>query len=106
MSNIDPERPPDAVFHSEKLLGLRSECPLCSAGEISTGWLLYHDDAHSCWYLDLKCIGCGCRGATWRQEWLPLINEVLEAKAKQGFDIAATVRAGRNQRGGQGKPVV
>ena len=98
MSNIAPERPPNAVLHSEKLLGLRSECPLCSEREISTGWLLYHDDAHSCWYLDLTCTGCGSRGATWRREWQPLINEVLEAKAKEGFDLAVTVRAVRNER--------
>jgi hypothetical protein len=75
------------------LLGLRSECPLCSEREVSTGWLLYHDDAQSYWYLDLKCAGCGSRGATWRGEWLPLINEVLEAKVKEGFDLDAAVRA-------------
>ena len=98
MSNLAPERPANAVLHSEKLLGLQSECPLCSEREISTGWLLYHSDAHSCCYLDLKCIGCGSRGATWRREWQPLINEVLEAKAKEGFDLAATVRAVRNER--------
>ena len=98
MSNIDPERPPNAVLHSEKLFGLRSECPLCSEREISTGWLLYNDDAQSCWCLDLKCIGCGSRGATWKREWLPLIDEVLEAKAKEEFDLAATVRAARNER--------
>jgi hypothetical protein len=97
MGNIDSERPPNAVLYSEKLLGLRGECPLCSEREISTGWLLYHDDAQSNWYLDLKCIGCGSRGATWRREWLPLINEVLEAKAEEGFDLTATARALRNE---------
>ena len=94
MSNIDSELPSNAVLYSLKLIGLRSECPLCSEVEISTGWLLYHDDAQSYWYLDLRCAGCGSRGATWRREWLPLINEVLEAKVKEGFDLAA-IRAVR-----------
>lgn len=98
MSEMVPERPPNAVLHSEQLLGLRSECPLCGEREISTGWLLYHDDAHSCWLLDLICIGCGSRGATWRREWQPLIHEVLEAKAREGFDLAVTGRAIRNER--------
>lgn len=91
MGNIDSERPPDAVLHSEKLLGLQSDCPLCSEREMSTGWLLYHNDLHGCWYLDLTCTGCGTRGATWRRQWQPLIDEVLEAKAKEGFALAATV---------------
>lgn len=93
MSNIDSERPPNAVLHSEELLGLQGECPICGERELSTGWLLYRDDAQSYWYLDLKCTGCGSRGATWRRDWLPLINEVLGAKVKEGFDLAATMRA-------------
>jgi hypothetical protein len=97
VSTIDSERPPHAILYSLKLIGLRSECPLCSEGEISTGWLLYHDDAQSYWYLDLKCTGCGSRGATWRREWLPLIDEVLGAQVQEGFDLAAAMRAVRSE---------
>ncbi len=93
MSDSDSERPPNAVLYSEKFLGLRGECPLCGERETSTGWLLYHDDAQSYWYLDLKCTGCGSRGATWKQEWAPLMKEVLGAKVKAGLDLAAIVRA-------------
>ena len=93
---MDSERPPHAVLYSPRLRGLRGECPLCGEREISTGRLLHHEDAQSYWYLDLKCTGCGSRGATWRREWLPIINEVLEAKVKEGFDLAA-LRAVRGE---------
>jgi hypothetical protein len=87
MSDISSERPPNAVLYSDKLTGLGGECPVCSEREMSTGWLVYHDDVGRYWYLDLKCTGCGSRGATWRREWLPLITEVLEAEAKEARRI-------------------
>ena len=34
------------------------------------------------WYVELKCAGCGSRGGTWNREWVPLIDEVLEAAGR------------------------
>jgi hypothetical protein len=79
LSGSDSDRPEGAVLYSERLLGLRGECPLCSRPENSTGWLLEREGVGPRWYVDLKCTGCGSRGGTWSREWLPLIEEVLEA---------------------------
>ena len=67
------------MLYSEKLLGLRSECPACGERESSTGWLLERQGGNSRWYVELKCVGCRSRGGTWKREWLPLIEEVLTA---------------------------
>ena len=67
-----------AALYSERLLGLRGECPVCGGPESSTGWLIHREDGGSRWYVDLKCADCGSRGGTWRLEWLPLIEEVLD----------------------------
>ncbi len=80
MSDTRSDRPPGAVLHSEKLLGLRGECSACGAWERSTGWLLSQEGDASRWYVDLKCTGCRSRGGTWKREWQPLIEEVLEAE--------------------------
>jgi hypothetical protein len=80
LSDIDSDRPPGAVLHSEKLLGLRSECPACGEWEHSTGWLLSREVGTYRWYVDLKCTGCRSRGGTWKREWLSLIEGVLEAE--------------------------
>jgi hypothetical protein len=80
---VDSDRGPDgAILYSERLLGLRSECPLCSGQENSTGWLLHREEAGSHWYVDLKCTDCGSRGGTWKREWLPLIEEILKNEGK------------------------
>ena len=80
MSDSVSDRPDGATHYSERLLGLWDECPLCSGPEKSTGWLLQREGGDgSRWYVDLKCTGCGSHGGTWKREWLPLIEEVLEA---------------------------
>jgi hypothetical protein len=81
------DRPTGAILYSEKLLGLRIECPACGEWECSTGWLLYRAGETSRWYVDLKCTGCLSRGGTWKREWLPLIEEVLEGE--RGLLMAA-----------------
>ena len=102
LSDVDFDRPCGAVLYSENLLGLWDECPLCGGRESSTGWLLYREDAGDfCWYLDLKCPHCGSRGSTWKREWMPLIDEVLEAKAEEGFDLAAALQRLRGEGGSQ-----
>jgi hypothetical protein len=80
LSDSDFDRPDGATLYSEQLLGLRSECPLCGGLENSTGWLLQREDDGCRWYVDLKCTDCGSRGGTWRREWAPLIEEVLETE--------------------------
>ena len=79
MSGSDSDRPEGAILYSERLLELRGECPLCSRQENGTGWLLEREGVGPRWYVDLQCTGCGSRGGTWKREWLPLIEEVLEA---------------------------
>jgi hypothetical protein len=79
LSDACSDRPDGATLYSERLLGLRDECPLCGGPEDSTGWLLAREGVGPRWYVDLKCTVCGSRGGTWRREWLPLIEEVLEA---------------------------
>ncbi len=85
MNDSGSDRPEGATLYSERLLGLRDECSLCSGAENSTGWLLKREGVGPRWYVDLKCTGCGSRGGTWRREWLPLIEEVLEA---EGGDLS------------------
>ena len=80
MSDSRSDRPPGAILYSEKLLGLRGECSACGGWERSTGWLLSQEGDASRWYVDLKCTGCRSRGGTWKREWLPLIEEVLNAE--------------------------
>ena len=82
MSDSGSERPDGATLYSERLLGLRGECPACSGVENSTGWLLKRVGGNPRWYVDLQCEGCGSRGCTWRREWVPLIEEVLEAAGR------------------------
>ena len=82
MSDSKSERPAGAVLYSEKLLGLRSECPVCGEREGSTGWLLKREGAAPGWYVELKCTGCRSRGGTWKREWQPLIQEVLTGMRK------------------------
>lgn len=80
MSDLKSDRPPGAILYSEKLLGLRSECPVCGEWERSTGWLLSREGDTFRWYVDLKCTGCLSRGGTWKRDWLPLIEGVLKAE--------------------------
>lgn len=82
LSDIKSDRPPGGVLYSEKLLGLRSECPACGERESSTGWLLERKGGSSRWYVELKCAGCRSRGGTWRREWLSLIAGVLMTMTK------------------------
>lgn len=82
MRDLKSDRPSGGVLYSEKLLGLRSECPACGERESSTGWLLERQGGNSRWYVELKCVGCRSRGGTWKREWLPLIEEVLKAMTK------------------------
>lgn len=82
LSDSDSDPPTGAVLFSEKLLGLRGECPVCGEWESSTGWLLYREGDGFRWYVDLKCTGCRSQGGTWKREWLPLIEEVLTAVKK------------------------
>jgi len=82
LCDIKSDRPPGAVLYSEKLLGLRGECPVCGAWESSTGWLLEREGGDPRWYVELKCTGCRSRGGTWKREWLPLMEEVLRAVTK------------------------
>jgi hypothetical protein len=81
------------LLYCEKLLGLRRDCQIggCREWENSTGWLLHYSVGRS-WYVELECPVHG-RGGTWRPEWQPLIEEVLEIKAKEGFDIAGELQA-------------
>jgi len=83
LSDSDSDAPAGAVLFSEKLLGLRAECSACGEWESSTGWLVYHEADGFRWYVDLKCTGCRSRGVTWKREWLPLIEEVLEVEWKR-----------------------
>ena len=82
MSDSDFDRPDGATLYSERLIGLRGECPVCSRVENSTGWLLKREGGDPRWYVDLQCEGCGSRGGTWNREWVPLIEEVLEAAGR------------------------
>ena len=79
MSDSGSERPDGAVLYSERLLGLRGECPVCGGPENSTGWLLKREGVGPGWYVELKCTACGSRGGTWKREWVPLMEELLEA---------------------------
>lgn len=94
---MDSDRPKDAVLYCEKLLGQRSDCniPYCRQWESSTGWLLYDVEAKG-WFIGFRCPDHGCSGA-WRPEWQPLIEEIIEEKVKDGFDIAAALDAVRDE---------
>lgn len=83
MSDSDSDAPAGAVLFSEKLLGLKSECPACGEWEISTGWLVYREEDGFRWYIDLKCSGCRSRGVVWKRAWMPLIEEVQEAVVRR-----------------------
>lgn len=93
MGDVNPDGHRGAVLYCEKLLGLRDDCniPYCRRWEESTGWLLYNVEAES-WFIGFRCQDHGHSGA-WRPEWQSLINDVIEAKAKEGFDVAAALRA-------------
>ena len=82
MSDSDFDRPVGATLYSERLLGLRGECPVCSRVENSTGWLLEREGVGPRWCVDLQCTGCRSRGGTWNREWVPLIEEVLEVAGR------------------------
>ena len=82
LSDSDFDRPDGATLYSERLLGLLGECPVCGGVENSTGWLLKREGDDPRWYVDLRCEGCGSRGGTWTREWVPLIEEVLEAAGR------------------------
>ena len=90
MSDSPSARPNGAVLYSERLLGLRNECPACGEWEHSTGWLLSRAEDAPRWYVDLKCTGCGSRGGTWKREWLPLVEEVLRTERNATGDEAPT----------------
>ena len=94
---MDSDRPKDAVLYCEKLLGLRSDCniPYCHQSESSTGWLLYNADVDG-WFIGFRCPEHGRSGA-WGPEWQPLIEEVIEEKAKEGFDVTAALEALRDE---------
>ena len=80
LSDSGSDRPDGATLYSERLLGLWGKCPVCSGPENSTGWFLKREGGDPLWYVDdLQCTGCGSRGGTWTREWVPLIEEVLEA---------------------------
>ena len=85
----------DAVVYSEKLLGLEDECSIggCRAAETSTGWLLYHGTAKS-WMIGFRCPAHGS-GGTWRPEWQPLIDEVIDDAIRGGLDITAAIQEAR-----------
>lgn len=93
MDDVNAERPRGAVLYCEKLLGLRDDCniPYCRQWESSTGWLLYNVEAES-WLVGFRCPEHGHSGA-WRPEWQPLIDEAVEDKVREGFDVAAALRA-------------
>ena len=80
VSESDSDRPFGIAIFSERLLGLRGECPACSGDERSTGWLLFREEGGARWYVELKCTDCGSRGGTWKREWLALIEDVIEAE--------------------------
>jgi hypothetical protein len=84
-SYSDP--PAGAVIFSEKLLGLQTECSACGEWESSTGWLVYREGDGFDWYVDFKCPGCRSRGVTWKRDWQPLIEEVLEDGLKRMMTI-------------------
>lgn len=85
------------VFFCDKLLGLRADCniPYCREWEKSTGWLLY-DVATSSWFIGFECPDHG-RCAVWKQEWESLINEAIGINAQEGFNLAAAVKAIRDE---------
>ena len=80
MSDSKFNQPPGGILYSKELLGLRSECPVCGEWEHSTGWLLHRAGETFSLYVDSVCTGCRSRGAVWRSEWSPLIEEVLRSK--------------------------
>lgn len=98
MSDVNPDRPRDAVLYCERLLGLQSDCniPYCPEREISTGWLLYDVGTQS-WSVGFRCPNHG-HGGAWRPEWQPLIDEAIGIKTREGFDVAAALRALRDGR--------
>ena len=92
------------MLYCEKLLGLRGDCniPYCRRWESSTGWLLYDVDAEG-WFIGFRCPDHGDSGA-WRPEWQYLIDEVIEIKAKEGFDVAAALRGLLDERNSKETP--
>jgi len=74
------KQPLGGILYSKELLGLRSECPACGEWEQSTGWLVHRTGETFSLYVDSICTGCRSRGAVWRREWSPLIEEVLTKK--------------------------
>jgi len=50
------------------------------------------------WFIGFACPAHGRSGAVSR-EWQPLIDEVIEIKTREGFDIAAALAALRDARG-------
>lgn len=97
MSNAESGRPKDALLYCEKLLGLRADCniPYCREWESSTGWLLYNVETEG-WFIEFNCPHHG-RGGTWRPEWQPLIDEVIEIKVQAGLDLASALQALRGE---------
>ena len=85
-----------AVLYSDKLLGLRDDCniPGCREWERSTGWLLY-DLGTEAWFIGFECPAHG-RGGASSPEWQRLIDEVIEIKTREGFDIAAALQTLRD----------
>ena len=81
------------VLYSDKLLGLRDDCnsPGCREWESSTGWLHY-DVGTEGWFIGFECPAHGRSGAS-SPEWQSLIDEVIESKTREGFDIAAALQA-------------
>ena|ERR1051325_11093924 len=96
MCDVNPERPRGAVLYCERLLGLRDDCniPYCRQRESSTGWLLYNVEVES-WFIGFMCPEHG-HGGAWRPEWQPLIDEVVEAEVREGFDVEAALQALRD----------
>lgn len=98
MSGSDDYKPRNAVLYCERLLGLRDDCniPYCRQWESGTGWLLYNVEV-GIWLVGFKCPEHGHSGA-WRPEWQSLVDEVIEKKTKEGFDIARALQALRDER--------
>ena len=80
MSDSSSDRPDGVAVYSERLLGLHSECPVCSGQERSTGWLLRREEGGFEWLVELRCTNCGSRGGTWKRDWTALIDEVIEGE--------------------------
>ena len=85
VSDSDYDRPADGALYSEKLLSLRTECPVCGEWEEGTGWLVKRETGPLKWYVEVQCTGCRTRGGAWKGDWLPLITDLVRAEEPSGW---------------------